>query len=259
MPSSLGLDQYVDAIDTSGRRLERLASEAGLDAPVPTCPAWDGRALLAHVAMVHRWAGAHVRGDDDLSAVPNQTDLRETATDLPAYYLEGHAALLDAIRSAPADLEAMTFLKDAPAPREFWARRQAHETTIHMVDALAAALGRPPKADESGIQAALAADGVDELLRGFFTRGRCKLFDGEEYVVAMAADDVGRRWVVNIGEKLTVDPDDAAEPAGGLAATISGTAVELYLTLWNRGDEAAAAGRDGFLDDWRARQRVTWS
>jgi uncharacterized protein (TIGR03083 family) len=258
MPSSLSLDQYVDAIETSGRRLERSASEAGLDAPVPTCPGWDGRALLAHVAMVHRWAAAHVRGDDDPSDVPDESDLRASVSDLPAYYLEGHAALLDAIRSAPADLEAMTFLKDAPAPREFWARRQAHETTIHMVDALGAALGRPPSADESDIGTPLAADGVDELLRGFFTRGRCKLFDGEGYAVAMAADDVGRRWLVNIGEKLTVDPDGAAEPAGEVAATVSGTAVELYLTLWNRGSEATVSGRERFLDDWRATQRVGW-
>ena len=48
---------------------------------------------------------------------------------------------------APDDVEALVFLNDAPAPREFWARRQCHETTMHAVDALAASLGRPPRPD----------------------------------------------------------------------------------------------------------------
>ena len=37
---------------------------AGADAPVPTCPGWTVRDLLAHQGMVHRWATAVVRGDD---------------------------------------------------------------------------------------------------------------------------------------------------------------------------------------------------
>ena len=150
------------------------AVDAGLDAPVPTCPTWDARALVAHQTMVHRWATAHVRGDDP-NDVLNQTAIRETVEYLPGYYLEGHAALLDALRAAPPDLRALRFLNDAPAPREFWARRQAHETTIHSVDALAAQLGRWPKADETGIEVPLAIDGLDELLGGFFTRGQSKL------------------------------------------------------------------------------------
>ena len=55
-----------------------------------------------------------------------------------------------------------------------------------MVDALAAQLGEPPAADEAGIDQSLAVDGIDELVRGFFTRGRSKLYDGTEYRVAVA-------------------------------------------------------------------------
>ena len=99
----------------------------------------------------------------------------------------------------------MTFLKDAPAPREFWARRQAHETTIHMVDAQSALLGRVPSTDEAGISSAFAADGLDELLRGFFTRGKSKLFDGKPFVTVVAPDDVDRRWVLRVDERLSVD------------------------------------------------------
>ena len=117
---------------------------------MPTCPAWTTDALVAHQAMVHRWAAAHVRGDDP-DVIPNQTEIRTTVDDLVGYYRDGHGALLATFHDAAPDLEAMTFLKDAPAPRDFWARRQAHETTIHMVDALAAVLGRLPTASEAGI------------------------------------------------------------------------------------------------------------
>jgi uncharacterized protein (TIGR03083 family) len=252
----------VDALETAGGRLVDLAVEAGRQTRVPTCPAWNAHALLAHQAMVHRWATAHVRGDDP-AAVPNQTTIRSGVGDLPRYYRDGLAALTEALHAAPQDLVAMTFLNDAPPPRQFWARRQAHETTIHMVDALAARLARLPTADEADIDTALAVDGIDELLRGFFTRGRSKLYGGVEYAVAVTPSDVDRRWVLRVGERLTVEP--AVEPAGGsvggaaVDAMISGNAVQLYLALWNRGDQVEVTGRSALLDQWRATQRVSWS
>jgi hypothetical protein len=66
----------------------------------------------------------------------------------------------------------MVFLNDAPPPRRFWARRQAHETTIHSVDAIAARSQRWPTASDVAIDPLLAADGIDELLMGFITRGK---------------------------------------------------------------------------------------
>jgi uncharacterized protein (TIGR03083 family) len=257
MPTCLTLDDHLTALDGAGSRLVELVEKAGLDAPVPTCPAWTAQALLAHQAMVHRWAAANVRGED-ANAVPNQTEIRTTVEDLPAYYREGHAGLLAALRAAPADLDALTFLNDAPPPREFWARRQAHETTIHMVDALGAALGRPPTASEVDVTAPLAVDGIDELLRGFFTRGRSKLFDGDEYAFAVEASDADRRWVVRVAERLTVDPDDAAG-TDDIAARVTGSAAELYLGLWNRGEEFEVAGPAELLARWRANQRISWN
>jgi uncharacterized protein (TIGR03083 family) len=255
--TSLTFDEHVAALEAAGTRLVALAVDAGLDAPVPTCPAWTADALLAHQAMVHRWAAAQVRGDDP-AGVPDETTIRTTVTDLPGYYREGHAGLLDALRGAPADLVAMTFLLDAPPPRDFWARRQAHETTIHMVDALAATLGRLPTAAETGVDASLAADGIDELLRGFFTRGRSKLYDGAEYTFAVAPRDVDRRWLVHVAPRLQVEPGAAAN-GEGVDAMLTGTAAQLYLVLWNRGDEAELAGRPDVLEQWSATQRITWS
>ena len=209
--SSLSLHEHMAALEASGARLGDYAAEAGLEAPVPTCPEWTVRELVAHQAMVHRWATAHIRGDDPDQS-PTQTQILESVTDLVPYYREGLAGVVAALGDAPPGLEAMTFLKDAPPPREFWARRQAHETTIHMVDVQAALLGACSTSGEAALEVSLATDGLDELLRGFFTRGKSKLYDGTPVVVVVAPNDVGRRWVLRVDERLSVDSGDDDAP-----------------------------------------------
>lgn len=261
MPTSLTPDQHRAVIVASGDRLIRFAEAAGLDAPVPTCPSWDVRALVAHQAMVHRWATAHLRGEDP-EAVPNQTTLRTEVDDLLGLAREWLDGVVAALADAPPDLQAMTFLNDAPSPLGFWARRQAHETTIHLVDALAASLGRVPTTAEATIEAGIttdvATDGLDELLRGFFTRGRSKLFDGTPFVFVVAPADVSEQWVVRVDERLVVDPPGAARPDD--VTVVTGPAAGLYLALWNRGTDAEVSGAGStLLDRWRSTQRVRWS
>ena len=248
MPASLTFDEHLQAIEAAGAMLAGCAAAAGLDEPVPTCPTWTVAHLVAHQAMVHRWAASHVRGEG--GEAPSQTAIREEERDLLGYYREGLDGLLAALRAAPDDLEAMTFLNDCGTPREFWARRQAHETTVHSVDALAAMVGRVPRAAEADLPVERAVDGLDELLRGFFTRGRSKLFDGTLYSFVVAPSDSDRRWVVHVDERLTVsDSGDGEE--------LNGTATQLYLGLWNRGDEIS--GDPDLLERWRKSQRIRWS
>ncbi|WP_207632206.1 hypothetical protein [Occultella kanbiaonis] len=93
-----------------------------------------------------------------------------------------------------------------------------------------------PTAAEVEIPPDLALDGIDELLRGFHTRGRrtSPLFDGTDVT-------------------FTVRPvAGPAEPA------LTGTAVQLYLGLWNRGTQIIETGGLGLLDRWRD-VRVRWS
>src|SRR6185369_15325990 len=104
--------------------------------------------------------------------------------------------LARAITAAPEDLSTFVFLNDAPPARRFWARRQCHETTMHAVDALAASLGRPPKAGEVWIGVELAGDGIDELLAGFLTRPRAPLRSDEEALLVVRPDDLPDWWKV---------------------------------------------------------------
>jgi uncharacterized protein (TIGR03083 family) len=254
MPAALDFDRYLDVVGASARRLRAEAVEAGLDADVVTCPAWDGRALLAHQTMVHRWAAANLRGEET-DGLPNQTEIRETVDDLVTYFEEGLDGLLQALRDAPDELKAMVFLNDAPPPKLFWARRQAHENTIHMVDALSARLRKLPTAADARIDRDVALDGIDELLAGFYTRGRSKLFDGTEFDVLVAPDDCDRRWSLHVAERMTTTAGEDGDPA----ITISGAADAVYLALWNRGDEITVTGDGTLMDRWRSVQRVRWS
>src|SRR5213075_216909 len=86
----------------------------------------------------------------------------------------------------------------------FWARRQCHETTIHAVDALAASLGRRPRADDTWIGRDLALDGVDELLTGFVPRPRSRLRSPDLLTLSIEADDADACWVVTVHERPPV-------------------------------------------------------
>lgn len=254
MPTSLSLVDHVTAIAHGGRILRDAAAVAGLDAPVPTCPAWDVRELVTHQGMVHRWAAANLRGEAD-HRTGDSTAAAAAADDLLGWFDAGVEQLIGAFRAAPEDVTAMVFLNDAPAPKRFWARRQAHETTIHGTDAVAARLGRWPDAGEAPVPADLAVDGIDELLCGFVTRGKGKLRPDGTITIGVTTTDTDHSWTVRAdGNSLATTPG----PVGEVDAVLTGTAAQLYLGLWNRGDEIAATGRADALALWRDQVQVQW-
>jgi uncharacterized protein (TIGR03083 family) len=256
MPTQLSLDDHLEALARSGETLRAAAGAAGLDAKVPTCPAWDVSKLVIHQGMVHRWAAANLRGDADYDTSAAQAD-GGAAADLLGWYSAGLGALLDTIRATPPDAKATVFLRDAPEPRRFWARRQAHETTIHSVDAIAARHGRWVNAADVELDPRLAADGIDELLTGFITRGKGRMNSERPYAVLVRTTDTGHTWALRIsdGPIVTTPGEVPDEPE----AILSGTATGLYLSLWNRADEITVDGRPGFVDEWRSQVQVRWS
>src|SRR5262249_5411751 len=140
--ASFDIPGYIGALRREGQLLAGEAQRAGLAARVPSCPGWAVRDLLKHTGYVHRWATGFVAqglirpvGDSEeeiLSQGPGDAEL-------PGWFREGHAALVQALSVAGPDLNCWAFLA-APSPLAFWARRQAHETAIHRVDARQAAV-----------------------------------------------------------------------------------------------------------------------
>ena len=250
MRPDVDLSEHLEGLRVALAAFVDHADHAGLDAAVPTAPAWTVRDLVAHQGMVHRWAAGNVRG------TPSDPDALEAegleSTDPLLWLHDGALDVIEAIQSATDDLSALVFLNDAPPPRQFWARRQCHETTIHAVDALSASLGRSLRAADTWITREIAVDGIDELLTGFMTRGRSKLRNERPTRFAVRPTDAEQSWAVTVSDQPAVSGRDGV---GDADVVLEGSAVALYLTLWNRSDEVTA---DGF-ELWRDLARVNWS
>jgi uncharacterized protein (TIGR03083 family) len=256
VPTQLSPAQHLEGLRTAMVAFARYADRAGMAAPVPTCPGWTVRDLVAHQGMVHRWAAGLLRGEGSLDGDAAAVEAEGRTADDPLEWLrDGAIELVEAITRAPADVRAPVFLNDAPRPREFWARRQCHETCIHAVDALSAVFGRRPDAAETWLGAHLAADGIDELLGGFVTRPMSRLRCDEDAVLVVAPVDVPGWWLLRLGPRPAVT-ERGTGPVPDLPQAdweLTGTAVELYLALWNR------SSRPDLGLGWGDRVAITWS
>ncbi|SOD64091.1 TIGR03083 family protein [Streptomyces zhaozhouensis] len=242
-------EAHIEALRRAGDALLAVTAGTPWSAEVPSCPGWRLRDLVRHQGTVHRWAERIVRERLAERAPFPEAEPSEAA--LSGWFAEGLDALEATLRAARDDLDCFVFLPGASDARAFWARRQAHETTVHLMDAQLAA-GRPL----SGVPAALALDGIDELLTGFHARARSRVRAPEPLVLAVHADE-GGRWTTRLTEE---PPRTAREAAARFDCRISGPAAALYATLWNRADH-----RDGTLrlegdarvmELWRARATV---
>ncbi|WP_328297138.1 maleylpyruvate isomerase family mycothiol-dependent enzyme [Streptomyces sp. NBC_00435] len=219
---------YLQTLAHEGRQLADTAERAGAEAVVPTCPEWRVADLLRHTGSVHRWATGYVaEGLSGRAPFPDAPEL--VGEELLAWFREGHATLVRTLTGAPADTRCWTFLPTAPpSPLAFWARRQAHETTMHRMDA-EAALGT----GFGAVEPAFAQDGVDELLTGFHARPQSRVRTAEPRVMRVRASDTGAVWTVHLSPEpaRTVRGDED----GGVAdCTLTGEAAWLYSALWNR-------------------------
>lgn len=237
--------EFIKILDQEGRSLAAAAEAAGMDAEVPPCPGWQVRDLVRHIGSVHRWAAGFV-AERLTSFRPDEEPppgLDDAA--LLSWYREGHRYLVDTLSSAEPDVACWHFLP-APSPLAFWARRQAHETAVHRVDAEAARGG-----ERTPLPTEFAVDGIDEMLCGFHTRAKSRVRSDEPRVLRVRVTDAGDGagddavWTVRLSpEPPVTERGVTAEPD----TEISGTAAELYLALWNRlplpqvsGDPAPAA------------------
>ena len=250
------IPEFIEHLADEGERLAAAAGRVVWDTPVPRTD-WSVRDLVTHIGGVHRWAADAVRtGATDLdTAAGRDVGCGPGDDELLEWFVAGHAALVSALRSAPGDLAAATFLP-APSPLHFWARRQAHETAIHRADA-DAACGQP-----STYAPEFAQDGIDELLNGFAAR-KSLTIDTKATILLDALD--GPSWVVSLGgERIcaeTIDDVAGAELGGADVgrADVRGSSSDLYLWLWNRDSSVVLSGSQAIADRWTSAVRVRWS
>lgn len=244
----MDIEYFLETLDREGRLLAAAAEEAGLDAKVATCPGWQVRDLVRHTGMVHRWATAFVaEGYTSYHPDGGLPDL--DGGELMGWFREGHRRLVDTLTGASPDVECWSFLP-ARSPLAFWARRQAHETTVHRVDAESALGG-----EGSAVATDFAVDGIDELLLGFHGRAKSGLRTEEPRVLRVrATDSPDAVWTV----RLSADSPVSARGGQGEAdCELAGPAARLYLALWNRLPFPSLTGDASLATLWREKSGVT--
>ncbi|MDQ2678868.1 MAG: maleylpyruvate isomerase family mycothiol-dependent enzyme [Actinomycetota bacterium] len=226
-------------------RIAELAGSGPLDAAVPDCPGWALRDLVVHLGSVHRWATECARGGREPSG--RWQDLHHDVADdeLTSWFAEGADALATTLDELAPDAPTWTPFPIESPTVAVWIRRQTHETSLHRRDAEGALGVIGP------IDAALAADGVDEYLGVIVPRIVQR--DGRGLPVGSAhfhCTDTDGEWTVEV-----VDGDyvlDRSHRKGD--AAVRGTAEALLLGLWGRdgGTPLEVLGDAGVAEAWMA-------
>jgi uncharacterized protein (TIGR03083 family) len=151
--------RYYGAIAQAAAETAELVQKTDRSQPVPTCPDWTFADLVAHLGAGHRWVTSMV-SQHVTEALPHEAIPDSTPPDDPAeaaeWLRDGALRLIETIRDEGPESSVWTLTGEHRAG--FWARRMAHETSVHSADAALTA-GRTVT-----LPADLSADGISEWL-----------------------------------------------------------------------------------------------
>lgn len=226
MTTTIPFEGMLELVDERSATL-RSALAGALDAPVPGCPEWAGRDLIAHLGEVHRFWAATVRaGTPDAPVGDGDVPERTPTGDLLDWSERSTEALLAALRDAGPDRPVWTWWGQ-PALSGAVARHQVQEATVHAWDAQDT-IGRA-----GPLRAEAAADGIAEFLAvGLPAAGAWPHEPATVDLVATDAPGAGRRVVLDAAGSRA-EPLDG--PDGSAAdAELRGPASDLVLVLYGR-------------------------
>jgi uncharacterized protein (TIGR03083 family) len=212
---------HVAAIRHESGQLSVAARTAGIDAPVPSCPDWTVADLLRHIGGIQHWVCRIVRTRPKPPAVQWRQEDPPGPRHRFDWFDEGALGLADALAGAAPTDEVWTWTADHTCA--FWARRMAHEVTVHRWDAQSAAGAAQP------IDHAQAVDGIQEFFDLIPTRAPEGLAGGGESVHLHCTDGDGE-WLVRFTADGIVVTREHAK--GDVAAR--GSASDLLLLVTGR-------------------------
>lgn len=230
---------FIAAIRAESARFSDLIRNTDPAVPVPSCPGWSMADLTWHLAEVQYFWATIATG---LLTSPSSIDDLQRPSDasLPTLFDEQTERLVTGLQAHDPSAQCWSWHENGNSIA--WVRRrQAHEALVHRVDAELGAGGH------FVVDEALAADGVDEVLRVFLDSSNIpdwSSFD-QEGTTATVKIDTGAVWSMQLGRFRGTSPktgntyDDAAillvDEVGEPTVTITGVAADLDLWLWGRG------------------------
>lgn len=201
------------------------ASAPDMGVPVPGCPDWSLRDLVAHLGGVQRFWALTVT-EADPSGPPSRERHGSTLpeSDLLEWFGESTRMLSAALLAAGPEAPCWAWWQPSAAPHTSGAvaRHQVQEAAVHAFDALEA-LGKPEP-----LPAAVAVDGVAEFLSTCL--GSLGAWPHRPARVQYQAIE-GPSWTVDLSP-AGATPHPAA--SGDPVTRIQGTASDLILLLYRR-------------------------
>jgi uncharacterized protein (TIGR03083 family) len=252
----------VAAIVAGRDRLVDWARSAGPDAVVPSCRRWTVRDLVVHTGNVHAWAVSVLRTRVEQPQVfdAEPEGLGAGFDELLFWYADRAGELVDLlVGGVVSDDQAVWTFGPEGSTAAFWPRRQAHEVTMHAVDA---GLARGVAVSDAllWLDPERAADGVDEVLTVMLPR--VALFAPQPALggrLGVEATDVERSWVVEPDGRIDSTATDSV-----VSARLVGPAASLFAVLWRRAsldhdgaDLGLSAGGDRAVVDSLFAARLT--
>jgi uncharacterized protein (TIGR03083 family) len=251
--------EYQSRISEEAGLLRAAEVAAGADTAIPTCPGWTALRLVQHLCGVFDMVVSLVRSGDPHTP-PGRWGVRSADPHTPqargevaaaefdaalAGFDDRLATMLNLLASTDPAAPVWNFSPIAPRTAAFWSRRQAHEITVHRLDAQAAAGIETPVAPD------LAADGIDEVLTWWIQRNSGVWANSQPSgTVLYHAADAGRAWTVRLvpGQFPQTTPEAVTEPDG----SVVGLADAVYRAAWGRPSRAITTGDTTLIEATRA-------
>ncbi|MGP4015155.1 maleylpyruvate isomerase family mycothiol-dependent enzyme [Saccharopolyspora sp. 5N708] len=214
--------------------------QAGPDAKVLTCPEWDVRRLVQHLARVYASVALALELEPGAER-PRPERPPADFDDALTWWDDRLANLLHKLSTSDPTRPVWSFFPDGTAAS--WTRRMAHETAIHRLDAEHALAGLgPDHVHDLIFDPELAADGIDEMLTVIMPVAGKWAEQELAGKVLYHAPDAGRAWLV---EYQPGKPPVAGAPTDAaleVDATVAGTADAVYRRVWGRPSTALITG-----------------
>jgi uncharacterized protein (TIGR03083 family) len=249
----------LELLDGEIRRIAEIAADTAARSPIPNVPGWDLAGLIQHTATIHAWVQrmAADLAPRRIDQRPFEAALPDDWAAVPAWYSAAGSRLVATLRETDPDAPMYGWAADRHV--RFWVRRMLHETTIHRVDAEAAA------GIDGRIEPAVAVDAIDELLDilpyATYFRPQVRELHGDGETIHLHATDLDGTGLP--GEWLiTLEPDgfrwSHAHVKG--AAAVRAGARDLALFAYGRrklNDPALEViGETALLTYWSAKSAL---